>query len=733
MRNYIPFGRYRSILVSVFLIIAAWYLIWRLGSFNQDAPIFSFLLYFAEVYGLVTALLHIFMVFRLTDREPLPVIDGRSVDVFIPTINESVDMVRRTLIAAISMDYTHKTWILDDGNREEMKALAKKYGARYLSRLTNENAKAGNLNNALAHSDGEFICIFDADHCPQRNFITNTIGYFVDDNVSFVQTPQDFYNLDSYQHRQGGKNKKVWTEQSLFFRIIQRGKDYWNASFFCGSCAIIRRSSLEAINGFATGTLTEDLHTSIRLHKKGYRSIYMQQSMAYGVAPSSVAPFLSQRIRWGQGAMQVWKKEGIITARGLTLPQRLNYLASMMTYFDGWQKGLFYMAPVIVLTTGLMPISAINQEFLVRFIPYYLLSFLVFEEVGRGYGRILYIEQYNFSRFAAFAWSTLALFGTNKTFKVTNKNLTQKEVSRRFMAPQLIIVFLNFIAVPLGLFLFFYASYIPTEVLVANVMWASLNSGIALSLLVFTKNINKFQRGDYRFPIYLPAEIKIDSATSYVTVDNISSSGCKFYGALPPNAEVGKKISGNISLPGGILPFEGLIASKILSNPSDVAERYVKGVGCNFAWPDEHSRDVLDAFLYGSDLQWTLHRLSERIDTPLNWLMTKLGNKKTEQIGADYWGAVQYYYTDLSDSQVALGLKAESANTRDIIIITFTPLEAGREISVKTYSRMYQPLIRAHVKLFEKLESPGATLYIYNLLRVDTKNTNIINSEYEQA
>jgi len=725
LNTFIPFGRYRSILVSVFFVVAVWYLHWRLGSFNQNAPVFSFLLYFAEVYGTFTAALHVFMVVRLTNREPLPVIEGHSVDVFIPTINEPVDMVRKTLIASVNMDYKHETWLLDDGNRPEMKALAKQYGVKYLSRDTNEHAKAGNLNNGLAHSTGEFICIFDADHCPQRNFITNTIGYFADENVAFVQTPQDFYNLDSFQHRQSGKNKKVWTEQSLFFRVIQRGKDYWNAAFFCGSCAIVRRSALDAIGGVATGTLTEDLHTSIRLHKKGYRSIYMQQSMAYGVAPSSVAPFLGQRIRWGQGAMQVWKQEDILTTKGLTFAQRLNYLASMMTYFDGWQKGLFYIAPVIVLCTGLMPISAINQDFLIRFIPFYILSFLVFEEVGRGYGKMLYIEQYNFGRFAAFAWATLALFGSNKTFKVTDKSLTQSEVTRRFFIPQILVIVLNFVAVPLGLFLYFYIDYLPTEVIIANILWATLNSGIALSLLSFTKNINRFKRNDYRFPIYLPAEIKVGASTSYVTVDNISSSGCKFYGALPPDIETGREISGNISLPGGILPFTGIIAAKIISKASDVSEQYIKGIGCNFAWPDDHSRDALEAFLYGSDLQWTLHHLTEQSATPLDWLLSRLGKKAAyEEAGADYWGAIQYYYSDLSDEKVTLGLRADKAQSNDVIMITFSPLEPGREITIKTYSRMYQPLIKAHVKLVERLESPGVTLYVYKLVRVSAENSN---------
>ena len=168
-------------------------------------------------------------------------------------------MLRRTLLAASRMEYPHQTWLLDDGNRPEARALADSLGCRYLARERNTDAKAGNLNNALQHSEAELIAVFDADHAPARDFLTRTLGYFADPAVAFVQTPQDFYNLDSYQHRQHPRRHLVWTEQSLFFRVIQRGKDCWNAAFFCGSCAVLRRRALDKIGGFATGSVTEDL------------------------------------------------------------------------------------------------------------------------------------------------------------------------------------------------------------------------------------------------------------------------------------------------------------------------------------------------------------------------------------------------------------------------------------------------------------------------------------------
>lgn len=532
--KYEKFGAFRSSLVLMFLLIGFWYLIWRATTLSPEFPMFSWAIYLAEIYGFISAILHIFMTWRLTDRQSTPPQPGLKVDVFIPTYNEPIDIVRKTLLAAKHMDYPHETWLLDDGKRPEMEALAKRLEVRYITRENNDHAKAGNLNNALRQTEGEFIAIFDADHAPQKNFLNKTLGFFSDSQVAFVQTPQEFFNLDSYQHRWHEKNKKLWTEQSLFFKVIQRGKDYWNAAFFCGSCAVVRRSALDQIGGFATETITEDLHTSVRFHKAGLRSVYLSESLAYGIAPATVAPFLHQRIRWGQGAMQVLRKENIFFTRRLTIAQRLCYLASIMTYFDGWQKGLFYIAPVIVLVTGIMPVQASGLVFLLHFLPYYLFSFWVFKEVGRGYGGMFYIEQYNFARFAAFAWATLGLFVGKLQFKVTPKVRGDATSSLLLFSPQLAVLILNTAAIPIGLMLSFGSTHLPRDALLFNIFWASVNITLAVAMFSYTRKTQASLRSEYRFPIPLPIRLHEGNRTFIATVDNISSSGCRIYGKLPP-------------------------------------------------------------------------------------------------------------------------------------------------------------------------------------------------------
>jgi len=617
---YTPLEWPRRLLVVAFLAASVWYLHWRLGTLNPDAPIFSGLIYGAELFGFATALLHVFMCWRLTNRSAPPARLDVTVDVFVPTYNESVDLVRKTLLAARGMDHPHKTWLLDDGRRPEMRALAAQLGCEYLERADNLHAKAGNLNHALQHSSGELIAIFDADHAPRRDFLAKTLGYFENKRVAFVQTPQDFYNLDSYQHR-GGGGRAVWTEQSLFFRVIQRGKDYWNSAFFCGSCAVVRRSALEEIGGFATGTITEDLHTSMRIHAKGHESVYHAEPLAFGLAPESIQPFLAQRVRWGQGAMHVWRKEGILTHRGLSLAQRINYLASVLTYFDGWQKAIFYFAPVAVLLSGVLPMRASMTDFLIHFAPFCVLTFWVFEEVARGYGRSVFIEQYNMARFAAFAWATLAWIAPTLKFRVTAKGAPAQRSAVRLTFPQWSVLTLNALAIAVGAVVWLVAPNLPVGAVVASMFWAIVNGALAIGVIAFTAITQRNRRKQYRFPVALPAQLVVaDGSRLSGTVDDVSENGLRFYGKLPVTLEVGDMLTGHLTLPEGRVAFWGEVRGAV---PLPEDEPGLKAVGLHFSTSKE-GREQLEAFLFGSDLQWVLNGYTDRVDTPMSRAMPRL-------------------------------------------------------------------------------------------------------------
>jgi cellulose synthase (UDP-forming) len=652
------------------------------------------------------------MTWRPTRRTPPPAVAGLKVDVFITTINEPVDVVRRTALAAMRMSYPHETWLLDDGARPEMKALASTLGCRYLARKTNAGAKAGNLNNGLAHSTAEFVAVFDADHAPHKHFLDRTLGFFANPRVAFVQTPQDFYNLDSYQHRWKSTGNTVWTEQSLFFRIIQQGKDFWNAAFFCGSCGVIRRRALDAIGGFAADTVTEDLHTSIRLHKRGFDSVYHAEALAFGMAPDNIVRYLRQRVRWGQGAMQVWRKERMLTARGLTLPQRLCYLASVLTYFDGWQKAVFYLAPVIVLLTGVLPVSAIDRDFFLHFAPYYLLTFLVFEEVARGYGRTFLLAQYNMARFFAFIWATFGLFRRRLSFFVTDKSPT---ATRRFdvhLIPQYLVLMLNAVALPIGIFYYGPTGRIPEVALIANVIWAAVNCTLAVVLLRFTMRRASGLRALYRFPIPLPARVKLQGRPAcYATIDDISPAGCRIHAKFPLDPAQGSAIRGEIHMPHGVLPFAGTVCGTATAGSN--GRRYVKSIGvCFDAAASPKVQLELERFLYGSDLQWHIHRLRDRLSTPLSLFTSGRRETRRERV---LWAPV-VLETRSADSPSQVGLlSCQNYEGRNRALLTFKPLPPGSVVSGLSFTRRGQVLVSAKITDEERFDSPVAPIYLYRV------------------
>lgn len=417
--------------------VGVYYVTWRLlFSLNTSALWFAIALWGAEAFGLVSSLLFFYTVWDTRSRRPAPAPrEGLRVDIFIPTYNEPMWMVRRTVLGALDVRYPHETYLLDDGRRPEAEALARELGCHYITRSTNEGAKAGNLNHAMRQSTGDFIAVFDTDHVPMPEFLDRTLGYFEDERLAFVQSPQEYYNVDSFQHETDRRHNRSWHEQSLFYRVIQPGKDRWNSAFFCGSCGVMRRRALEDVGGFATETITEDMHTSMRMHARGWRSAYHNEVLALGLAAQTAAPYHLQRLRWGQGTMQVVRREGLFGARGLSLHQRVNYLASALHYFDGLQRLVLYMAAPLCVATGVLPIRSATLGFLVRLIAYYASSLLAFRLAGRGYGKFLATERFHMIRFFTYMRACTGLVARKRLrFKVSPK-AAPGSADRRTMLP----------------------------------------------------------------------------------------------------------------------------------------------------------------------------------------------------------------------------------------------------------------------------------------------------------
>ncbi|MGV3575352.1 MAG: UDP-forming cellulose synthase catalytic subunit [Devosia sp.] len=401
-------GNWRLLLLTFGTIIVLRYAFWRTTStlppIDQLADFIpGLILYLAEMYCILMLFLSLFVVvrpmpshvsIRLPKDEPVP-----TVDVFIPSYNEDYELLAGTLAAARDMDYPEDrftVWLLDDGateakrnhpdpeqaaaaqeRHEQLQQLCADLGCRYLTRARNEHAKAGNLNNGLANSTGEFVAVFDADHAPARDFLQETVPHFGRDSKLFlVQTPHFFLNPDPLE-----RNLRTFevmpSENEMFYGVIQRGLDRWNAAFFCGSAALLRREALATNNGFSGKSITEDCETAIELHSRGWNSIYIDKPLVAGLQPVTFASFIGQRTRWAQGMMQILIFSFPLFKSGLSLPQRLCYLSSTLFWLFPLPRMIFLFAPFFYLFLDLQIFTASAGEFTAYTLTYVVVNLVM--------------------------------------------------------------------------------------------------------------------------------------------------------------------------------------------------------------------------------------------------------------------------------------------------------------------------------------------------------------------
>ena len=277
-------GRLSTLAMIVLSISASSrYIYWRftdtIGFTHWMDAALGYGLVLAELYAFAVLLIGYFQTAWPLQRRPVPmptdVSTWPSVDVFIPTYNEPLEVVRQTVFSAMSLDWPADrlhVYVLDDGRRTEFREFCEELGVGYLIRDNNHHAKAGNINAALKVTHSEYIAIFDCDHIPTRSFLQVCMGWFFKDtNLVMLQTPHVFFSPDPFE-RNLDTFHRMPNEGELFYGIVQDGNDLWNASFFCGSCAIIRRKELLEVGGIAVETVTEDAHTALKLSRLGYNT-----------------------------------------------------------------------------------------------------------------------------------------------------------------------------------------------------------------------------------------------------------------------------------------------------------------------------------------------------------------------------------------------------------------------------------------------------------------------------
>jgi hypothetical protein len=462
---------WRRALALLYLVIYLIYLGWRITIFGNHSFLLSFFYFLAECIGFILSLTIILNSWKYRHRQVKKSPEGLEVDVFVLTYQEPIEIIKKTIQAAKNIDYPHQVWVLDDGRRDDVRAIAQSIGVNYNTRPSNTNAKAGNLNFGLSLSTAEFIMVFDADHIALPHALDVTLGFFDDEKVGMVQTPQDYYNTDAFQYI-NFKNNKIWHDQSFFYNISQSCQDAFDSSSCVGTGVVYRRSILDEIGGFPTLTVTEDIHTSLKMNKAGYKTVYLNESIAYGIAASDLTEYYKTRHRWAHGNLHALKYEKILTCKGLTWKQRIAYLSLGLIYLEGWQKLFLFLIPVITLIFGIPPFEiSIFNILIVLLFPFF--SYLMLQEIGCGFSNFWANELFAIVRWPIHIVSTASLFGKKIPWISSSKKI-KSEVNWLFMLPQLSILVISVTSIIIAIiklksnyqagpiFMFFYNYFKPT-------------------------------------------------------------------------------------------------------------------------------------------------------------------------------------------------------------------------------------------------------------------------------
>lgn len=575
-------GRKMTLLLSVIsVLVSTRYLYWRatetMAFDNALGALLGIGLFLAECYAWIILILGYFQTAMPLDRkiEMLPD-DTRlwpTVDVFIPTYNESLEIVSDTVLAALNIDYPAdklRVHILDDGRREEFRDFAAKIGANYITRPDNAHAKAGNLNHALKVTDGELIAIFDADHVPTRAFLQVTAGGFLNDpRLCLVQTPHHFYTPDPFERNIRGGDR-IPNEGELFYGPVQKGNDLWNAAFFCGSCALIRREALDSIGGFAVETVTEDAHTALRLQRHGWNTAYIDIPLAAGRATERLVLHIGQRVRWARGMTQILRRDNPLFGRGLTLAQRFCYLNAMLHFQFALPRIVFLTAPIAFLLLDQNIIASTAPMVLAFALPHLLHATQTNMRVHGRHRLTFWGELYETALSFHLIWPVLAALINPRLgkFNVTEKGglLEREYFDFRIARFHLIALLLVGFGLCVGTYRLVHQWDDPNirGVLLMNLAW-SLFNGLILTAAVSAARETRQIRKSTRLPVIMPATVFTTEGHVFCTETiNISMGGALV--RVPAGATIDGDAVEAVELPVGggseVFPVKVLSADK---------------------------------------------------------------------------------------------------------------------------------------------------------------------------
>lgn len=573
-------SRYAGIvLIFMSVLVTSRYLYWRVTETIVTDTLVRELLCFglilAEVYAAALLFLSYVQTSYPLNRRPLPLPDDPqtwpTIDVFIPTYNESLELVRYTVLAALNIDWPRdkmNVWILDDGRRAQFRAFAAACGCGYIVRPDGKGAKAGNLNHAMRHTKGEFIAIFDCDHAPTRAFLQMTVGWLLrDSRIALVQTPHYFYSPDPFE-RNLAYRMRVPNEGLLFYGVIQPGNDLWNATFFCGSCAVLRRTALEEIGGVPTETVTEDCHTSFRMQQRGWHTAFIRLPLAAGLATERLALHIGQRLRWGRGMLQILRIELTPFARGLRPIQRLCYFASSFSFLFSLPRLVFLSSPLAFLYFGQNVIAASPLAIVAYAGSHLFHTFTTTARMNGPHRHSFWSEIYEaVMAVPLLPVALLALWKPRKgSFNVTAKGGTLQRgfLDLRVVAPQLVLLIALVIGFLIGLDGVFTTTGLTFQAFLLNTIWCGM-SIIPVSASVAVGGEREQRRTWARALAKIPAELVLPDGTRVAAHSaDVSLSGARLHIEQPLGIGGGESVIAafticeeTVEVPSTVLNWEG--------------------------------------------------------------------------------------------------------------------------------------------------------------------------------
>lgn len=506
------------VLIALSMIASTRYLYWRFAdtlAVDLGADLFLGLgLLCAEIYAWLVLIIGFVQTIWPLRRKPVPLPDDLSlwpsVAILIPTYNEPLSVVRPTVMAALALDWPRdrlRVYILDDGRRSEFGEFAEQVGVVHITRDNNRHAKAGNINQALPKTQGDLVAIFDCDHIPNRSFLQMTVGQFlVDPKLAMVQTPHHFLSPDPFE-RNLGIFRKIPNEGELFYGLVQDGNDLWNATFFCGSCAVIRRDMLLEVGGIAVETVTEDAHTALKLHRRGYNTAYLGITQAAGLATESLSAHVGQRIRWARGMAQIFRIDNPLLGKGLNLAQRLCYANAMLHFFYGLPRIVFLTSPLAYFFFEAHIISAPASLIAAYALPHLVHANIANSRMQGKHRHSFWAEVYE----TALAWyilipTTLAVINPKLgTFNVTAKGgvVESDYFDWKIATPYVVLLLLNMLGFLVGLGRLFWWNTHEIGTVALNLLWTLYNLmmlGATLGVAFETRQIRRSWRVRSQFP-----------------------------------------------------------------------------------------------------------------------------------------------------------------------------------------------------------------------------------------